>query len=95
MSDLIAIAAAARKIARERLDATASLPPDTHVNVAIKAGDLKTLAAAVPASADGPLREIASGFVRSVDGLNPQAEVAVSARSIAAICAVLPLTPPS
>jgi hypothetical protein len=94
MPDLTTISAAARKIARERLDATAAMPPGTHVNIAIQAGDLRTLAAAVPASSDESLREIAAGFVRSVVGINPESEVAVSARSIAEICAVLPLTPP-
>lgn len=94
MSDLNVIATAARKIARERLEATASSPPETIVNVALKAGDLATLAAAVPSNASQSLRETAAVFAAAVVGMNPETEVAVSARTIAHICAVLPSPPP-
>jgi hypothetical protein len=94
MPDLNAIATAARKIARERLEATEHLPAGTAVNISLKAGDLKTLAEAVPANASQALRETAAVFAAAVVGIHPETEVAVSARTMAYICAVLPSPPP-
>ncbi len=78
------VAQAIAEVCRERITATAALPPTVHVNVGLRVADIRALCAAVPSG--DPSANQASEFAAAILELPDGTPVALSARSVLAIC---------